>query len=70
MVVGELRLRKAQRKIYELLQSYFKYCESEGYTEFEIWCEDNIDCLEEKMLLDKIYQEVNYVADKLFDLRK
>lgn len=61
---------KTQIKIYELLDDYLKYCKVNGYTDFEIWCEDNIDTINEAALLDDIYEEVNYVADKLFDLRK
>ena len=61
---------KTQIKIYELLDEYLNYCKSNGYTDFETWCEDNIDTINESALLDDIYEEVNYVADKLFDLRK
>lgn len=61
---------KTQIKIYELLDEYLNYCKANGYTDFETWCEDNIDTINEAALLDDIYEEVNYVADKLFDLRK
>lgn len=56
-----------QEKIYGLLDSYLEYCDTMGYTDFKTWCEDNIDTFEEKILLDKICKEVNYVADKLFE---
>ena len=55
-----------QTKIYGLLESYLEYCKENGYTDFKIWCEDNIDTINEDWMVDKIYQEVNYVADKLF----
>lgn len=63
-------MNKAQKKINGLLESYLEYCKANGYTDFEIWCEDNIDTISEAALLDDIYEEVNYIADKLFDLRK
>lgn len=63
-------MNKAQEKINGLLESYLEYCKTNGYTDFETWCEDNIDTINESALLDDIYKEVNYVADKLFDLRK
>ena len=61
---------ETQEKLYGLLENYLEYCKANGYTDFETWCEDNIDTINEAALLDDIYEEVNYVADKLFDLRK
>ena len=63
-------MNKAQEKINGLLESYLEYCKTNGYTDFEVWCEDNINTINEAALLDDIYEEVNYIADKLFDLRK
>lgn len=63
-------MNKIQEKIYELLESYLEYCKSNGYTDFKVWCEDNIDTINEAALLDDICKEVNYVAEKLFDLSK
>lgn len=60
-------MTKTQRKIFDLLQSYFNYCKSEWYTEFEVWCEDNIDNTDEDVLAGMICSEVNYIADKLFE---
>lgn len=58
---------KAQIKIYGLLENYLEYCKTNGFTDFEIWCEDNIDSANEKELVRDIYREVNHIADKLFD---
>lgn len=55
-----------QIKVYRLLENYLVYCKENGYTNFKIWCEDNIDTVNEDWLVDRIYQEVNYIADKLF----
>lgn len=63
-------MNKTQEKIYDLLESYLEYCKTNGYTDFRIWCEDNIDTINEAALLDDICEEVNYVAEKLFDLSK
>lgn len=31
---------KTQEKIFDLLENYFEYCKANGFTDFEIWCED------------------------------
>ena len=60
-------MNEAQEKIYGLMENYFEYCTTNGYTEFEVWCEDSIDTIDENALVADIYQDVNYVADKLFN---
>lgn len=55
-----------QVKVYGLLENYLEYCKENGYTDFRVWCEDNIDTVNEDNLVWEIYQEVNCVADKLF----
>lgn len=57
---------KTQEKIFDLLENYFQYCKTNGFTDFEIWCEDNINTISENKLVESIYREVNYIADKLF----
>lgn len=59
-------MNETQEKIYDLLESYLEYCKTNGYTEFEVWCEDNIDTIDEDALVQDICQEVNHIADKLF----
>lgn len=57
---------KTQEKIFDLLENYFQYCKTNGFTDFEIWCEDNINTISENKLVESIYREVNYISDKLF----
>ena len=57
---------KTQEKIFDLLENYFEYCKTNGFTDFKIWCEDNINNINENKLVESIYMEVNYIADKLF----
>lgn len=57
---------KTKEKIFDLLENYFEYCKTNGFTDFEIWCEDNINTISENKLVESIYREVNYIADKLF----
>ena len=57
---------KTQEKIFDLLENYFEYCKTNGFTDFEIWFEDNINNINENKLVESIYMEVNYIADKLF----
>ena len=63
-------MNETQKKVYSLLECYMEYCKCNGYTEFETWCEDNIDTINEAALLEDICEEVNCIADRLFDLRK
>ena len=44
-------MNETQEKIYGLLESYLEYCKTNGYTEFEVWCEDNIDTINEDALI-------------------
>lgn len=60
-------MNKTQEKIYDLLESYLEYCKSNGYTDFRIWCKDNINTINEDALEQDICQEVNHIADKLFE---
>lgn len=60
-------MNETQEKIYGLLESYLEYCKTNGYTDFEVWCEDNIDTINEDALVKDIYQEVEYIALQLFD---
>lgn len=60
-------MNETQEKIYGLLESYLEYCKTNGYTDFEVWCEDNIDTINEDALVKHIYQEVEYIALQLFD---
>jgi len=60
-------MNETQEKVYGLLGSYLEYCKTNRYTDFRMWCEDNIDTINEDALIEDIYEEVNYVADKLFE---
>lgn len=60
-------MNETQEKIYGLLENYLEYCRTNGYTDFEVWCEDNIDTINEYALVKDIYQEVEYIALQLFD---
>lgn len=59
-------MNNAQKHVYGLIETYFYICENFGYSDFTVWCEDNIDDDEQKALFDKIKDEVNYIADNLF----
>lgn len=59
-------MNNAQEELYGLLEGYLEYCREYGYTDFKIWCEGNIDTVDEESVMYEIYQEVNFVADRLF----
>lgn len=44
-------MNETQEKIYGLLENYLEYCKTNGHTEFEVWCEDNIDTINEEYVL-------------------
>lgn len=58
---------KTQMRIYELLDNYLHYCKTNGYSDFKIWCKECNCTIEDKNLIDRISEEVNYIADKLFE---
>lgn len=65
-MIGGNIMNDTQKKLYGLLESYLEYCKKYGYTDFKIWCDGNIDTVDEESVMYEIYQEVNFVADKLF----
>jgi len=65
-MIGGNIINDTQKKLYGLLESYLEYCKEYGYTDFKVWCDDNIDTINEESVMYEIYQEVNFVADKLF----
>lgn len=58
---------KAKKKVFKLVQSYFEECERNGWHDFEMWCEDNIDNDIEKILVKKVANEVTHIGDWLFE---
>ena len=59
-------MNDTQKKLYGLLESYLEYCKEYGYIDFKVWCDGNIDTVDEESVMYEIYQEVNFVAGKLF----
>lgn len=59
-------MNNTQKHLYGLIETYFYNCENFGCSDFVIWCEDNLENDEQKALFNKIKNEVNYIADKLF----
>ena len=45
---------------------YFYDCEQNGYSDFETWCEDNIQNDEQESLLYEMLEHVNAIAGILF----
>ena len=62
-------MNEAQTKIYRLMENYFEYCTVNGYTEFRMWCLDNIDTIAEAHIVIEICRSVNHIASELFEYR-
>lgn len=60
-------MNDTQEKVYDLLKDYFEHCRKIGYTRFRMWCEDNIDTINEEALVEDICSEVEHIALNLFD---
>lgn len=58
---------KAKKKVFKLVQSYFEECERNGWHDFEMWCEDNTSNDTEKMIVEKIANEVDAIGVWLFE---
>lgn len=52
--------------VYDLVENYLYYCKQYGYTDFETWCEDNIENDEQESLVFEIKEHVNAIAGLLF----
>lgn len=48
------------------MENYFEYCTVNGYTEFRMWCLDNIDTIAEAHIVIEICRSVNHIASELF----
>ena len=60
-------MNKTQMRIYKLLDNYLHYCKANGYVDFKTWCKEYDCTIEDKNFIDRISEEVNYIADKLFE---
>lgn len=58
---------KAQEKVFGLLENYFEEGRRNGYHDFKMWCEDNTNNDTEKMIIEKIANEVNTIGTWLFE---
>lgn len=58
---------KAQEKVFGLVESYFEEGRKYGYHDFKMWCEDNTNNDTEKMIVEKIANEVNTIGTWLFE---
>ena len=54
-------------RIYKLLDNYLHYCKANGHVDFKTWCKEYDCTIEDKNLINRISEEVNYIADKLFE---
>ena len=57
---------KNQRALYDLMENYFYDCKENGYSDFGVWCEDNIDNDEQESLMYEMKEHVNAIAVLLF----
>lgn len=55
-----------KKAICYLIENYFYDCEQNGHSDFETWCEDEIDNDTQQQLFVKIKDCVNTIADVLF----
>lgn len=55
-----------KKVLYDLMENYFYDCEQNGYSDFNVWCEDNIQNEEQESLLYEMQGNVNAIAGLLF----
>lgn len=58
---------KNKKALYDLMENYFYDCEQNGYSDFDGWCEDNIQNEEQKKLYNELREHINAIADLLFE---
>ena len=59
-------MNENKKVLYDLMENYFYDCEQNGYSDFETWCEDNIQNDEQESLLYEMLEHVNAIAGILF----
>jgi len=59
-------MNENKKHMFDMIENYFYYCEDNGYTEFEMWCEDNIENEEQESLFYEMMDHVNTIAGLLF----
>lgn len=57
---------KNKKALYDLMQNYLYDCERNGYSDFGVWCEDNLENKEQELLLFEIVNHVNAITEVLF----
>ena len=63
----EETISEDKEALYSLMANYFYDCHMNGHSEFEMWCEDNIENDEQKKLFNAINDHVEAIADILFN---
>ena len=59
-------MNENKKALYDLMENYFYDCEQNGSSDFETWCEDNIQNDEQESLLYEMLEHVNTIAGILF----
>lgn len=59
-------MNENKKVLCDLMENYLNDCKQNGYTDFEEWCEDNIQNDEQESLLYEMQEHVNVIAGLLF----
>lgn len=59
-------MNEDKRRVYDLMNDYFQDCEEYGYSDFAVWCEDNLDTVNQESYAFEITESVNTIAGILF----
>lgn len=59
-------MNEDKRIVYDLMNDYFQDCEEYGYSDFAVWCEDNLDTVNQESYAFEIAESVNTIAGILF----
>lgn len=55
-----------KKVLADLMENYFYDCDQNGYSDFEVWCEDNLENEEQESLLHQIKDHINVIAGLLY----
>lgn len=53
--------------ILALIENYFYHCEKYGHSDFDEWCDDNLENTEQTELFEKVAAAVATISEVLFD---
>lgn len=60
-------MNKNKKHVAGLIENFFYDCEQNGVSDFNTWCEDNIENGAQLNILELVYDSVQQIAEQLYE---